>query len=530
MVAFYLMIQKYFQKSDSSYAEQYPMLRDLFDKDWYLSQKNAGLHSREPLTDYLTSGYKKGISPHPLFDEAWYMQQYPDVASSNISGLLHYMKYGWKENRSPNDFLDLNFLINKFPNSCGLAHFAKSDFLLRNLDSYRYNSNSILQLIKGYFNNERETILSFTHGLGGGVDVAVSRINNKLKSKFNLLTVSSHDKQVGDYLINLNIKNEHSEFDYLAPKDIFLQLLNSSSFKPNYIFFHHALHIEQLVKDVANLYNKSKYLFIHDYYFFNPFWSTIGTESQRGSLPMLDDEYANLLNSDESAKTLVRWGSPSTWKDFINDMDLLLAPSETVIQSLESVTFAKQKIQKYKIPDVSYALSSPEVIHQKHDKIRVCIMGDIGEHKGLSLLRELIMSKDRTQIEFVCLGTCEIPDSFFLEKIAQYDTNNYLYFLQKMDPDIIFLPNQVEETYSYVLSEALSFGSLIVASDIKVFVERAGSFRRVLLSSKSNNVNEWRSKLLGAISKYNQLAESSYKDTEVTNDFDFLKDFLISDL
>jgi hypothetical protein len=99
-----------------------------------------------------------------------------------------------------------------------------------------------------------------------------------------------------------------------------------------------------------------------------------------------------------------------------------------------------------------------------------------------------------------------------------------------MDPDIIFLPNQVEETYSFVLSEALSIGSLIVASDLQVFSERAGSCRRVLLSSKSNSVEEWRSKLVGAISEYNQLAEFTDKKTKITNDLDFLEDLIISDL
>lgn len=41
------------------------------------------------------------ISKSKLFDRKWYLKTYPDVASSGMDPLKHYINFGWKENRLP---------------------------------------------------------------------------------------------------------------------------------------------------------------------------------------------------------------------------------------------------------------------------------------------------------------------------------------------------------------------------------------------------------------------------------------------
>ena len=36
-----------------------------------------------------------------LFDAAWYLSQYPDVAGSGLDPVLHYVQFGWLEGRNP---------------------------------------------------------------------------------------------------------------------------------------------------------------------------------------------------------------------------------------------------------------------------------------------------------------------------------------------------------------------------------------------------------------------------------------------
>jgi hypothetical protein len=72
------------------------------DAAWYRQQypdiASAGL---DPLTDFMTEGWRAGRWPNPRFDPTWYLEHYPDVAALGANPLLHYIKYGRRENRHP---------------------------------------------------------------------------------------------------------------------------------------------------------------------------------------------------------------------------------------------------------------------------------------------------------------------------------------------------------------------------------------------------------------------------------------------
>jgi len=74
----------------------------LFDVAWYLKHNpKVAEEGVEPLSHYLDGGWKKGASPHPLFDTKWYLRRNPDVAANGVEPLQHYLTCGWKEHRSP---------------------------------------------------------------------------------------------------------------------------------------------------------------------------------------------------------------------------------------------------------------------------------------------------------------------------------------------------------------------------------------------------------------------------------------------
>jgi len=68
------------------------------------------------------------IRQSPLFDEAWYMKAYPDVAASDISAAGHYVRAGAFEGRDPGPNFDsmAYYLANRDAASAGwpaLAHY-----------------------------------------------------------------------------------------------------------------------------------------------------------------------------------------------------------------------------------------------------------------------------------------------------------------------------------------------------------------------------------------------------------------------
>ncbi|MGD9480598.1 glycosyltransferase family 4 protein [Shinella sp. G-2] len=72
----------------------------LFNEEWYLRQypdvANAGYPA---LLHFLVHGSREGRSPGPDFDAAWYLAQYSDLAAADP--LLHYIDYGFREGRAP---------------------------------------------------------------------------------------------------------------------------------------------------------------------------------------------------------------------------------------------------------------------------------------------------------------------------------------------------------------------------------------------------------------------------------------------
>jgi hypothetical protein len=73
---------------------------DLYDKQYYLQNnpdvKSSGMSA---IKHYLLFGGFEGRKPSKKFDSAFYLQQNPDVKASGMNPLVHYILHGQKENR-----------------------------------------------------------------------------------------------------------------------------------------------------------------------------------------------------------------------------------------------------------------------------------------------------------------------------------------------------------------------------------------------------------------------------------------------
>lgn len=107
-----------------------PALADLFDADWYRTQR-PGLESvANPMAHYLTQGAALGLDPNPLFHSRWYLEQNPDVAAAGLNPLMHYIATGAREGRSPSPYFDGTWYLQHYPivrlrKGGALAHFMK---------------------------------------------------------------------------------------------------------------------------------------------------------------------------------------------------------------------------------------------------------------------------------------------------------------------------------------------------------------------------------------------------------------------
>ncbi|MBF6025822.1 glycosyltransferase [Lysobacter niastensis] len=73
----------------------------LFDERWYLEQyPEVAELQMSPLEHYLSIGADLGRDPGPGFSTNYYLSAYPDVAKDGVNPLLHYVKHGCHEGRS----------------------------------------------------------------------------------------------------------------------------------------------------------------------------------------------------------------------------------------------------------------------------------------------------------------------------------------------------------------------------------------------------------------------------------------------
>jgi hypothetical protein len=79
--------------------------KTLFDADYY----------GRPLLHFLLEGAYQGRQPHPLFDPAFYLRKYPDVAAAGVNPLCHYLKHGAAELRQPHPLFDPCFYLDRNP-------------------------------------------------------------------------------------------------------------------------------------------------------------------------------------------------------------------------------------------------------------------------------------------------------------------------------------------------------------------------------------------------------------------------------
>jgi FMN phosphatase YigB (HAD superfamily) len=71
-----------------------------FDRIFYRSQRNgAAKKHNDPIAHYLKEGWKVGLNPHPCFDTQHYLKANEDVRALNIHPFLHFVIFGYREDR-----------------------------------------------------------------------------------------------------------------------------------------------------------------------------------------------------------------------------------------------------------------------------------------------------------------------------------------------------------------------------------------------------------------------------------------------
>ncbi|WP_148226694.1 hypothetical protein [Ferrimonas balearica] len=90
------------RKKARQFAKDVEVIRqsDLFDEAWYLQQyPDAAKHKHGAAGHYLERAVELEVNPSTAFDGNWYLKTHEDVKSAGMNPLFHYLKFGHKESR-----------------------------------------------------------------------------------------------------------------------------------------------------------------------------------------------------------------------------------------------------------------------------------------------------------------------------------------------------------------------------------------------------------------------------------------------
>ena len=152
----------------------------------------------------IIKGYK-AIRKNKLFDDKFYLEKYPKVASSGMDPLLHYIFFGYSEGKKPNDTFDGVFYQNHY---CDvdinpLIHYAL----------YGINENRRIEVenkdLSEFYIPDKKSILFVLHekiGTVGGTGFLNMDIIDNLPDEYNAFILTSDGEDFELWRFNDNLE------------------------------------------------------------------------------------------------------------------------------------------------------------------------------------------------------------------------------------------------------------------------------------------------------------------------------------
>ena len=124
---------------DQSIAD---VVRALFDVEHYTRQAGEQVgDGDEALAHYLGEGYRRGFSPHPLFDSGWYARRY----AVDGNPLLHFVHQGVERQLDPNPYFDSGYYVEQAGGPERLRQIPLIHYLERAAENQCYHPNPLFR-------------------------------------------------------------------------------------------------------------------------------------------------------------------------------------------------------------------------------------------------------------------------------------------------------------------------------------------------------------------------------------------------
>lgn len=431
-------------------------------------------------------GYRE-IKNQSLFDEDFYLENYPDTAA--MDPLLHYLFFGFEEGKKPNREFDAAYYLSKYDVDINpLIHYA----LIGNRKGYSFKLKN--RDLNEFKDSSKKSILFVLHekinNLGGtgftGLDIIKSL--DERYQKF-ILTSSDQDVELWEYgsklrkLAHWNV--EYSNF-YSAMKsnrkykfvfnDFEKNLFNSdlrdiysevlSKLDIDIIHFNHSINHSLDIFNLAREKDIEYVMSIHDFYYCCPSIHLLDRNSNFCNLDCCEN--CIMDNDDGRLADMVE-----LWQKHCSD--ILSGAHTTIFPSESSLKIYKEfypQLNNFKvishgrnIEKINIPTSFPE------NKIKILFPGLISPHKGSLLIDSIKELDSKNRLEFHFMGVT-IPQLKCGINHGRYEREDFGKIVNEIRPNYIGLMSVCPETYSHTLTESIGAGIPIIATDLGAQKER----------------------------------------------------------
>jgi hypothetical protein len=399
------------------------------------------------------------------FSRTWYNALYKDVYASGLNSKLHFKSYGKKEKRFQNPL----YFLNQFNNSFYFKNLVISTLfiLTPKLKSQRIARiflycclNLEVSKIKKYRINK----LCIVPFLKDGVAEASKLYISALSSSEILGVLKALDHTSGTefqpMVLEFWSKGELIDKIPLIFPAFSLLAYSQKCTKIEQIYIQHIFQIETIVEYFLLNYSSKFIFFIHDFYLLTEKYHLFDELTEQKYY--LDYAVINFPNKKIDFNL------------YLNSVNRFICPSKFVYDQYKRY-IPREKLDWSYPPEIVNIEELPVQEIYKEDVFNVLIIGHLGKYKGSSAISKLkkVVENEKLPYRFLHFGRNALfdNDNYYIN-IPNMNRNELLDECRKLPISFAFLPFQVDETYSFSLSDVFLLRLPLVVSKVGAIPER----------------------------------------------------------